>query len=326
MKQYRKNLLNVLVCFLVVIVLNFALPRLLPGNPIAYLTGFAEEEMTGAQIDRYRDALHLNDSLPRQFWYYLRSLTDGTLGYSFKKESPVAELIRGRIGYTLQITLPAVVLSSLIGLAWGLACGYRKDGVFDKLSTGTLIVLNTVPSFLIALVAIIAFCFQHRVFPYTGISSPGFTPGLPGWFADRLYHLALPVATLTLAAAPSRYLLMRNTAARIADEKYILYARERGLSPRKIQFGYILKNIAQPFITMLGLSVSLCVGGSLVIENIFSIGGMGKLLTDAVYTLDYPLMQGILFVTTLIMAISIVVTDLLCMLIDPKVRLGERYE
>ena len=90
----------------------------------------------------------------------------------------------------------------------------------------------------------------------------------------------------------------------------------------KIKFGYILKNIAQPFITMARMSVSTCIGGSLVVENIFSIGGMGRLLSDAVYTLDYPLMQGILFVTTAIMTVSIVVTDVICILIDPRVRLG----
>ena len=102
----------------------------------------------------------------------------------------------------------------------------------------------------------------------------------------------------------------------------MLYAKERGLSNHKIKFGYILKNIAQPFITMVGMSVSTCIGGSLVVENIFSIGGMGRLLSDAVYTLDYPLMQGILFVTTAIMTVSIVVTDVICILIDPRVRLG----
>ena len=94
------------------------------------------------------------------------------------------------------------------------------------------------------------------------------------------------------------------------------------MSDHKIKFGYILKNIAQPFITMMGMSVSTCIGGSLVVENIFSIGGMGRLLSDAVYTLDYPLMQGILFVTTAIMTVSIVVTDVICILIDPRVRLG----
>ena len=128
--------------------------------------------------------------------------------------------------------------------------------------------------------------------------------------------------TLVIASTPSRYLLMRNTVSQVTEEKYVLYARERGLSDGTILLRYILRNIAQPFITMVGMSVGSCIGGSIVIENIFSIDGMGSLLSDAVYTLDYPLMQGILFVTTGIMTASIVVTDLICILIDPRVRLG----
>ena len=325
MKQYLKNIGIALGCFLFVVLLNFALPRLLPGDPVAYLSGFAEQDLTSAQIERYRTALHLDDTLPVQFGYYLRSLTDGTLGYSFKKDAAVAGLIRERIWATLQISLPAVVLSTFLGLVWGLNAGYRKDGLFDRLSTGTLIVLNTVPSFLTALVLIILLCFRHRWFPYTGLSGRGMAPGTEGFLLDRLRHLVLPVATLTLAVLPSRYLIVRNTAAAAMEQKHVLYAKERGLSPRKIRYAYILKNIAQPFITMTGMSVSLCVGGSLIIENIFSVNGMGKLLTDAVYSLDYPLMQGILFVTTAIMTASIILTDLVCLLTDPHLLRGERH-
>ena len=322
MKKYGKNLILALVCFLIVVALNFFLPRLLPGNPIAYLTGFSEEDMTPAQVTYYRQALHLDKPVSVQFGYYLRSLLDGTLGYSYKKEAAVSALIDQRLGYTLQITLPAVFLSTLLGLLWGLHCGYKKGSFFDKLSTTFQIVVNTMPTFLIALVLMILFCFRQRWFPYTGLNSAGAVPGTIGYLRDRVHHLILPVLTLTIASAPSRYLLMRNTVSQVTEEKYVLYAKERGLSDRKIKFGYILKNIAQPFITMVGMSVSTCIGGSLVVENIFSIGGMGELLSDAVYTLDYPLMQGILFVTTAIMTISIVAADLVCILIDPKVRLG----
>ena len=106
-----------------------------------------------------------------------------------------------------------------------------------------------------------------------------------------------------------------------SDGKDILYAKQRGLPDSVIRRDYLLRSIAQPFLTMLGMSVSLCVGGSVVIEKIFSIGGMGSLLTEAVYTLDYPLMQGILFVTTCIMVLAILLTDFLCLLLDPKRRL-----
>lgn len=323
MKKYVKNILVALVCFLIVVVLNFALPRLLPGNPIAYLTGMAEEDMTPAQVEYYENALHLKESLPVQFGYYLKSLADGTLGFSFKKNAVVSGLILERLGYTLQITLPSVILSTLAGLFLGLHCGYRKDSALDKTATSGLIVFNTVPTFLVGLVLIIFCCFQNKWFPYTGINSSDAVAGTFSYFLDRLHHLFLPVLTLTVTTIPSRFLLMRNTARKIADEKYILYAKARGLSDHKIKFSYMLKNIAQPFITMVGMSVSVCIGGSLVIENIFSIQGMGKLLSEAVYTLDYPLMQGILFVTTAIMVVSIVVTDIICIVIDPKVRWGE---
>ena len=116
MKKYRKNLILALVCFLIVIVLNFFLPRLLPGNPIAYLTGFSEEDMTPAQVAYYRQALHLDEPVFAQFGHYLRSLFDGTLGYSYKKETTVSALIGQRLGYTLQITLPAVLLNTALGL------------------------------------------------------------------------------------------------------------------------------------------------------------------------------------------------------------------
>ena len=320
MKDYRKNMLLALVCFLLVLVLNFFLPRLLPGNPVAYLTGFSEEDMTPAQVSYYEDALHLNKPLPTQFFYYLRSLLDGTLGYSYKKEAAVSALIGEKLGYTLQITVPAVLLSAGLGLAWGLRCGYRKNSLADRFSTTTLIVLNAVPTFLIGLGLMIVFCFQNRLLPYTGLNSPDAVRGTAGYVFDRFLHLLLPVLTLTLAALPSRYLLVRNMAADVSDEKFILYARQRGLPDRVIRRSYLLQAIAQPFITMLGMSVSLCVGGSVVIEKIFSIGGMGALLTEAVYTLDYPLMQGILFVTTCIMVLSLLVSDFFCLMIDPRRR------
>ena len=173
MKKYRKNLILALVCFLIVIVLNFFLPRLLPGNPIAYLTGFSEEDMTPAQVAYYRQALHLDKPVFVQFGYYLRSLADGTLGYSFKKEATVSALIGQRLGYTLQITLPAVLLSTVIGLLWGLRCGYKKGSSFEKISTTFQIIVNTMPTFLIALVLLILFCFRQRWFPYTGLKYLG---------------------------------------------------------------------------------------------------------------------------------------------------------
>jgi len=298
--------------------MNFALPRLLPGDPIAYLTGFDEAEMQQEKYDYYYHALHLDESMAVQFKYYLSSLLDGTLGYSYKKEAVVSDLIFEKLSASLQIMIPGTVISLMIGLFWGLECGYKKNGLLDRISTTALIILNTLPSFAIALILIIGLCFKNRFFPYTGLSSGYYTPGTTEFLIDRLYHLVLPVLLIVLSTLPARYLLVRNTTAQFANDKSVLYAKQRGLSSHTIKFSYILKNTAQPFITMVGSSIGACISGSVIAENMFSINGIGSLLTEAVYSLDYPLMQGILFVSVSAMILGIIASDIACILIDPK--------
>lgn len=319
MKKYLNNLITCVICFIFIVILNFALPRLMSGDPVAYLTGVDEESMSVVQYEYYRNALHLNDNIFVQFGYYIKSLFDGSLGYSYRMEATVSSLILSRIGATLQISLVAVVVSCGIALVWGLSAGSKK-GTFDKISTTANVIINTLPSFTVGMLLIILFCFGVKIFPYSGLNSPNIEKGTAEYFFDRIYHLILPVTTLTVTFLPSRYLIMRNTARAVLNEKYLLFARQRGLGRRKIKYGYILGNVAQPFIAMVGMSVGASIGGSVVVENLFSIQGMGTLLTDAVYALDYPLMQGVLFVTAFIAVISIIITDVICILTDPKLR------
>lgn len=320
MKKYLKHILIALICFLLIVVINFALPRLLPGNPIGYLTGFEEEGMSQEKYNFYYHALHLNENIFVQFKYYLISLFDGSLGYSFKKETVVSSLIGERIGYSLQITLPAIIISIILGLIWGINCGYKKNKRLDKVSTPLLIIQNAIPSFMIALILVIVCCFKNKWFQYMGLTSGDYIEGTSAYFWDRIYHLILPITTLVVASLPARFLLVRNISAKFADDKSILYAKQRGLNDTKIKYKYLLPNIAQPFITMVGASIGSCVGGSIIVENVFSINGVGNLLNEAVYTLDYPLMQGLLFVTTFIMIICVILSDIFCIIIDPRVR------
>jgi len=323
MSKYGKHIVTVLVSFLVIIIINFALPRLLPGDPIAYLTGYDEQDMTEEKYQYYYHALHLDEKLPVQFRYYISSLLDGTLGYSYKKDALVSELIYQKIGRSLQIMVPGTVISLLIGLVWGLECGYKKSGVFDKISTTVLIILNTLPSFAIALLLVIGLCFKNRLFPYMGLSSGYYAAGSIEFFVDRLYHLVLPTLLIILSTLPARFLLVRNTTAAFADDKSVLYAKQRGLSDGKIKFSYIFQNTAQPFVSMVGTSLGACISGSVIAENIFSIDGVGSLLTEAVNSLDYPLLQGLLFISVLAMVICIIASDVVCVLIDPRQRKGK---
>lgn len=308
-----KIVVTAFVAFLILIVVGFALPRLLPGDPVAYLTGYDEEELSEEKYDYYYHVLHLDESTGAQFGYYLKDMFDGTLGYSYKKDATVSSLISERLGYTLQITLPAIVISVAIALVWGLKCGHKNGGIFDGISTSFNVILNAVPSFAIALVLTIVLSLESGLLPSSGLSSANGENG----FLDRLLHLILPVLTLVLASTPSRYLLVRNSSALFATDRSVRYATERGLSNTRIEYSYILKNAVHPFVTMIGTAVGGCIAGSVVVENVFSINGVGRLLYDAVYTLDYPLMQGILFVTSLAMIISLAVSDLICVAITP---------
>ena len=241
---------------------------------------------------------------------------------SYKLESTVSDLIDQRLSYTLQISFPAVILSCFFGLVWGLYAGQKSGLAAERASSALNVLVNSVPVFAIGLILIILFCFKLKLFPYMGLNSSDIGSGAFAYFADRIKHLILPVATLVIAELPSRYLLIKNLAADEMNSKYVLYARQRGLSERVIRYRYILPNITGPLINMIGLSVASSVGGSLVVENLFSVKGMGTLLTDALHSLDYPLMQGILFVCTFIMVIAIVLSDVLCIISDPMLRKG----
>lgn len=317
MRKYVKNIIICLICFLAIVVLNFALPRLVPGDPVAYLTGMDEGGMSVAQYEYYRHALHLDENVFVQFGYYLKSLFDGTLGYSYKKDMTVASLIGARIGVTLQISLIAAVISSCVALFWGIAAG-SKNGITDKISTPLNVFVNTLPAFLVGMILIVVCCFEMKIFPYSGLNSVGVEVGTAEYFFDRIYHLILPILVLVISLTPSRYLLIRNNVRSIMTEKYVLFAKQRGLSAECVKIRYILPNVIQPFLTSVGMTVGASIGGSAIIENLFSIGGMGTLLMDAVYSVDYPLMQGILFVTTSIALLMIIVTDVVCIVVDPK--------
>lgn len=302
-----------LFCFVLIIIINFLLPRMMKGNPISYLTGL-DEELTSVQIEYYEKALHLDESLFKQFLYYLKSIFDGTLGYSFQKNSTVSTLIFERLKVTLLLVLPSAIIATIIGLSFGLKAGFEGPKT-DKVLTPIMIIINSFPLFLISLLLILFFAFDLKLLPYSGLASTKNSN-----FLDLVRHLILPISTITIGLLPSRYLLVRNMTQKIAKSRCILYQRERGLGNNKIRYFYILPELLTTFLTNVGLSIGSGIAGSVVVESIFSINGMGRLLTQAVYTLDYPLMYGILFVTSLAMLISIIIVDILSFLLDPRQR------
>jgi len=311
-----------ILCLVVVIILNFLLPRLMPGDPVLMLTGIDEDALSQAQYELYKEKLGLDRPLIEQFASYIADLFSGNLGYSYHYNDTVSNNMAQRVPATLQIAIPTIILSSLLALFFGYASGYRKNSKLDTILTSGSIAVHAIPSFLLAMIIVTVFAFHLDWFPLGGLSSIKTPDSAMAVFLDRLWHLVLPVITLTIVSTPVKYLLMRNITAVARDDKYVIYARARVLSERRIVFVHILRNTIQPFITMVGLNVGFIIAGSMIIETIFSINGMGTLIYQATSSRDYPTLQGCLFVTALAVVIANIITDIICVAIDPKVRYG----
>lgn len=314
----KKKIVTSVICLAVILVFNFALPRLMPGDTVLMLVGMDEGVVSADEYAFYAEKTGANKPLLQQFGEYLLGVFRGDLGYSYHHKAEVSQLILRRLPATLQLALPAVILSSLIALALGCLMGMKKGRPVENAVTGMQIALDAVPSFLLALLLLALFAFRLGWLPMGALNSLRVPEG--GALRDRIWHLILPVGTLVLGSVPPKYLMLCSTVARQREEKYVLYARSRGMGEAKIAFAQILPNICQPFLTMVGMNMGFLLSGSLVIENIFSIKGMGSLMMQAVTARDYPVLQGCLFVSALMVVLFHLLTDLLCLLLDPKAR------
>lgn len=323
MKKAIKRIFVFIMCIFTVACINFALPRFMPGDPVLMLTGTDEDAITQAQYDSYKEKLGLNDPLSKQFSDYICRTFTFDLGYSYHYEEDVTSLIAKRIPNTLSIALPAVVISSVLAMFLGCNAGYRADSKRDFWYTLPAIFLDALPSFLVAMLLVNFLAFKAGLFPLGGLSSAFVSGGVFAKFADRLKHLFLPVTTMVITSTPSKFILMKNSAMAAKDSKYVLYLKARGISEKRIKYIHIFKNTAQPFISAVGLNIGFILSGSMVIESVFSIKGMGSLFTDAIFSRDFPVLQGCLFITSLMVVTANALTDAVNTFIDPKTRFAK---
>ena len=325
-KQIIRRIISSIICLFVVILINFFLPRIMPGNPVLMLTGQDESSMSDEKMKEYETKLGLDKPLWQQFGDYLSGLIQGDLGFSYHNNDSVSNLLKKRISSTLMIAIPALILSSLLALVLGIIMGYRKNTRLDSGVTTGFIILDAVPTFLLAMMLVTVFSFQLDIFPLGGLTSTNTPSGGFLSFWDHVWHLILPVLTVTLVSPPNKYLLIRNSVAVAKEEKYVIYAKARGLSINRIRFIHIFKNVCQSFIAMVGLNLGFLISGSMITEVIFSINGMGSLIYDAAVFRDYPTLQGCFFFIALLVIVGNILTDIICILVDPRQRFGANNE
>lgn len=310
----------------------FFVLHILPGDPVIAMIG---DRATPKQIEEVRRAWGLDKPLYIQYFNYITNLVKGDFGVSYVTKGSVIKRLAKSWGPTLELTIGAILISLLFGIPMGITSAIKKFSIVDKLIRSTSFFLYAIPSFWAGLILQLVFAVYIGIFPVTGRASATLSlTRITGIYVldslltlnfnalvDTLTHLVLPSIALSIAWAPLFSELTRSALISELNEEYITTARAKGLSERLVVTKHALRNALLPVVTIIGLSFSGLLGGTIIIETIFGIPGLGMLLITALLSRDYPIIQGVLTIYCIAVIIIGVIIDILYGLIDPRVRL-----
>ena len=313
------KVLRAVVTLAFVVVFNFFLFRLLPGDPIGLYT--RGRNMDAEQIAALRQ--ELNRPIWEQFLTYVRNPFDPGID-STRFSQPVWELIGERIWPTLLLLGTAIVLASIIGIWIGIRAGWKPGSRFDKISTGTTLTLYSMPEFWLGMMLLIvlgvgAFGLPG-FFPVGGISSPGVDTSTPAGWLNVLWHMFLPCLTITLIYLADYSLVMRASLIDERKQEYLMLARAKGMRDVLVRKRHAVPNALLPTITLIFLSLGFVVTGAITVETVFSWPGLGLLTYEALRGPDIPLLQAIFLLFSIAVIGANLIAELLYVVIDPRVR------
>ena len=305
------------------ITINFFLPRMLKGDPITAYLARNQGKVSPEAIDSLRVLFGLDNPKPvwQQYFDYWGLLLRGDLGVSLSKGlAPVSDVIAGALPWTLGLVGVATIISFIIGTAVGTIIGWRRGSRAEAI-VPIATFLSTVPYFWLGLIVISVFSTTLHWFPASHAYGKGVVPSFsPEFIGDVLYHSALPAFTIVLTSLGGWILGMRNMMVTVLDEDYVTVAQAKGLSPFRVMYGYAARNAVLPQLSSFALSLGFIVGGTLIMEMIFSYPGLGLRLFEATLAKDYPLMQGMFLVITLSVLVANILADAVYAVMDPRSR------
>ena len=306
-----RRLLSAIPVLFIVSLISFGLMRLIPGDPAAAIAGIAA---TPAQIEQLRRDLGLDEPLLMQLLHYYQGLLQGDFGKSLLLGKGVLAATMERLPVTIGLSLYALVLTLLIGVASGIIAALRQNTWVDQVAMMIAMLGISIPGFFLGLLMIIFFAVQLGWLPSGGYVP--FSQDPIGW----LRSTTMPAISLALLQAGLLARITRSGMLAVLRQEYVRTARAKGLPERQVILKHALANALIPIVTVVGIIISLLLSGAVVTEALFSLPGMGQLLTQAVLSRDYPMVQGgLLLVTTFLVLVNILV-DVLYALIDPRVR------
>jgi peptide/nickel transport system permease protein len=306
-------------------IVNFFLPRLLPGDPAAVILGnlSGTGKMTEADLRAAREALGLSDApLPQQFVSYLNHLVHGDFGTSYMYfPSPVMKVILTGLVWTLILGFASLIISFAIGNLIGIYGSWRRGGVIDSVAPPLLILIGSFPAFFLALALMYIFGVRLNWLPFSHAYDPGLHVGFTASYIGNVAkHLVLPLVSSVLLSVGGWALSMRNVMVGVLADDYVTMAEAKGLRQMRVMFKYAARNALLPGVTGFGIAIGAVLSGQILIETVFSYPGLGFLLIGAVGGRDYPLMQGLFMLITLAILAGNFVVDILYTRLDPRVR------
>ena len=327
-KYFGKKFLWFAITFVVAVILNFYLPRLMPVDPVSAITGKLAQGMTDASAvqeiyKRFEAEFGTNLPLHEQFFRFAGNALKGDFGTSFSQyPRPVSDIIGSAIMWTVCLQFPAIITGWILGNILGALAAYIRKG-FDKVLLPAFLFLGNVPAFGMAVMLLILFAVNLKWFPIAGGYAFDMIPNLSWNFIKSvIHHYQLPFWSIVLISIGGQAIGMRSMSIYELNADYVKYARFLGIKDSKI-VGYVFRNAMLPQVTGLALSIGTMVGGALVAEIIFSYPGLGSAMYAGVTAADYPLISATTLIITVMVLLATLVLDIVYGLIDPRVKAAQ---
>lgn len=315
---YLKRVFYALILLLAVIILNFTLVHIAPGDAVTALVG----DMGGATpelIAQLRVEYGLDQSLFTQLYRYIFKMVQGDWGMSFTHNLPVTDLVLDHLPASLLLVTTSFFLALIVGTVLGIIAAQKPNSWFNHLVTVVSLSGYAAPVFWTGLMLLIAFSYYFPIFPASGMQSVGFRGSTLAYMWDVTKHLVLPGVTLSLIYLAVYSRVARASMLDVLGSDYIRTARSKGLSERVVVYKHALKNAVIPVVTMAGLRFAQLIAGAVVVETVFSWPGIGQLAFNSILRRDHPLLLGILFLSTLMVIVANLLTDFAYRFLDPRI-------
>jgi peptide/nickel transport system permease protein len=327
-KYFTKKIVWFLITFIIAVLLNFILPRLMPGDPVASITSKSAQGMSDASAvkqiyEAYAEQFGTNKPMYVQFFTYFKNALSGDFGLSFSQyPRQVSDIISSAILWTVSLQFPAIIVGWLLGNVLGALAAYVRKG-FDKVLMPLSLFASSIPAFGLAVIMLVVFAINFKVAPISGGYGYDLIPNYSWNFVKSVIaHYQLPFWSIVITSIGGQAIGMRSMAIYELNADYVKYSRFLGIKDSKI-VGYVFRNAMLPQITGLALAIGTMVGGALVAEIVFSYPGLGTTMLQAITTSDYPLLSATTLIITLMVLLATFAIDIIYGFIDPRVKAAQ---